>query len=209
MLLRRVSRLSSYGRVLLIPSVPAVGSRNVSILTNHNGLRLNLSSGLLQCQFKTATVPPYSLASRTVPGLKATLEARMSTWFPNTQTSLLAAPVPVSAVQTRSVIKWSMRKGKRKSVKAVIKRFKRLDWAGRGIWIRARAGASKRMWKKSPAQRRRCKTHVFVNATQSNLLDKMVTRCWKRVRHYPDDPYKSYMRRDNYYLTRSYPREFY
>lgn len=45
----------------------------------------------------------------------------------------------------------------------------------RGIWIRPRAGAKKRMWKKSPAQRRRCKTHVFTNATQSNLLDKMVS----------------------------------
>ncbi|KAK8391057.1 hypothetical protein O3P69_017008 [Scylla paramamosain] len=78
-----------------------------------------------------------------------------------------------------------------------------------GIWIRARAGARKRMWKKSPAQRRRCKTHVFCNATQSYMLDKMVTRYWRRMRFYPDDPYAPYMNRENFRLTNGYPKEFY
>lgn len=39
----------------------------------------------------------------------------------------LALP-PAITVPSRSVVKWSMRKGKRKSVGAVLKRFKRLHW---------------------------------------------------------------------------------
>merc|ERR1712212_635689 len=121
----------------------------------------------------------------------------------------LLLPTPATSVtQARSVVKWSLQKGKRKTVQAVLKRFKRLDWGGRGMWIRARQGANKKMWKKSPRQQLRLKTHVFCNATQSQLLDKMVTRYWKKVRHYPDDPYKPYLRRENFKATQSRPREF-
>lgn len=43
------------------------------------------------------------------------------------------------------------------------------------MWIRPRQGANKKMWKKSQTQRLRAKTHVFCNATQSQMLDKMVS----------------------------------
>ncbi|KAK7086053.1 mitochondrial 54S ribosomal protein YmL35 [Halocaridina rubra] len=112
-------------------------------------------------------------------------------------------------VQTRSVTKWSLSKGKRSTVKAVILRFKRLNWSGRGIWIRARAGASKKMWKKNRKRKHRAKTHVFCNATQSQMLDKMVTRFWRRNRYYPDDPYRPYMHREGFSLTERYPREYF
>merc|ERR1712071_246082 len=48
--------------------------------------------------------------------------------------------------QTRSVTKWSLNKGKRKSVKAVTQRFYRLQW---GAWIRPMVGNHKRHWSKT------------------------------------------------------------
>lgn len=100
----------------------------------------------------------------------------------------------------RSVTKFSLIKGKRKSVKAVLKRFKRLDW---GAWIRTHSGRQKKLFKKSAELRRRLRQHVFTNATQSWLLDKMVTSYWRRPRHYVDDPYSPYHKRDEYFATKS------
>ena len=98
--------------------------------------------------------------------------------------------------------KFSLRKGKRKTVKAVIKRFKRLDWGG---WIRTIAGRRKRMWKKSARRKWRVKQHVFVNGTQATLLDKMTTKYWHRPRYYIDDPYKPYQTREEFRMTRKKP----
>ncbi|XP_034115898.1 39S ribosomal protein L35, mitochondrial [Drosophila albomicans] len=111
----------------------------------------------------------------------------------------LSSPA-LSALPTRSVTKFSLIKGKRKSVKAVIKRFKRLDW---GAWIRTHTGRHKKMFKKSMELRRRLRQHVFTNATQSWLLDKMVTSYWRRPKHYIDDPYAPYHKRDEYFATKS------
>jgi large subunit ribosomal protein L35 len=104
--------------------------------------------------------------------------------------------------QVRTVTKFSMKTGKRKSVKAATKRFKRLDW---NIWIRTRTARHKRIWRKSGHQRRRAKQHVFVNATQSWLLDKMVTTFWRRPKNYVDDPYEPYQKRENYPVSRKKP----
>ncbi|XP_042874526.1 39S ribosomal protein L35, mitochondrial-like [Penaeus japonicus] len=123
--------------------------------------------------------------------------------------SLLMPTPTTSASQTRTVVKWSLQKGKRKTVQAVLKRFKRLDWGGRGMWLRPRQGANKKMWKKSPQQKLRSKTHVFCNATQSQMLDKMVCRYWKKTRYYPDDPFRPYLQRDSFKATKSGPREFF
>lgn len=95
-----------------------------------------------------------------------------------------------------------MKKGKRKTVKAALKRFKRLDW---GIWIRTRSGRHKRLWKKSPNNKYRKRQHVFTNATQSLLLDKMVTNRWRKPKYYVDDPYRPYHSRENYWVTRRKP----
>ncbi|XP_041782930.1 39S ribosomal protein L35, mitochondrial [Anopheles merus] len=103
---------------------------------------------------------------------------------------------------SRTVIKFSLRKGKRKTVKAVIKRFKRLDWGG---WIRTLSGRHKKMWRKKANRKRRLRQHVLVNATQSTLLDKMVTKYWKRPRYYIDDPYTPYHTREEFVYTRRKP----
>ncbi|KAH8346578.1 hypothetical protein KR084_005472, partial [Drosophila pseudotakahashii] len=105
-----------------------------------------------------------------------------------------------SPPNTRSVTKFSLIKGKRKTSKAVLKRFKRLDW---GAWIRTHSGRQKKLFKKSSALRRRLKQHVFTNATQSWLLDKMVTSFWRRPKHYINDPYRPYHSRNEYYATQS------
>ncbi|XP_059050517.1 large ribosomal subunit protein bL35m [Achroia grisella] len=105
-------------------------------------------------------------------------------------------------IPTRSVTKFSLKKGKRKTVKAVIHRFFRLHWGG---WIRTKAGRKKRLWKKSSAQKRRLRQHVLCNATQNTLLDKMVTKFWKRPKYYVDDPYTPYHSREEYAFTRKKP----
>ncbi|KAH8256478.1 hypothetical protein KR032_010912, partial [Drosophila birchii] len=125
----------------------------------------------------------------------------------------LASPSPVTFLQlpaslgatgsppsTRSVTKFSLIKGKRKTVKAVLKRFKRLEW---GAWIRTHSGRQKKLFKKSGALKRRLRQHVFTNATQSWLLDKMVTSYWRRPKHYINDPYRPYHTRDEYFATQS------
>ncbi|XP_030369713.1 39S ribosomal protein L35, mitochondrial [Scaptodrosophila lebanonensis] len=103
-------------------------------------------------------------------------------------------------VPSRNVTKFSLIKGKRKTVKAVLKRFKRLDW---GAWIRTHSGRNKKLFKKSSALKRRLRQHVFTNATQSWLLDKMVTSYWRRPKPYINDPYAPYHRRDEYFATKS------
>lgn len=115
---------------------------------------------------------------------------------------LLNLVLQPNVAQVRTVIKFSMIKGKRKTVKPVLKRFKRLAW---GIWIRTRTARFKRLWKKSQPQRYRKRQHVFVNATQSTLLDNMVTSYWRRPRHYINDPYEPYQSRENFLATRRKP----
>ncbi|XP_062563557.1 large ribosomal subunit protein bL35m [Armigeres subalbatus] len=127
-----------------------------------------------------------------------------------TQPSNILSATPVAnAAQplqpARTVIKFSMSKGKRKSVKPVIKRFKRLDWGG---WIRTKAGRHKHMWKKSPNRKRRLRQHVLVNSQQATLLDKMVTKYWKRPRFYIDDPYTPYHTREEFRETKRKPLKY-
>ncbi|PNF28761.1 39S ribosomal protein L35, mitochondrial [Cryptotermes secundus] len=104
--------------------------------------------------------------------------------------------------QIRTVTKFSLKKGKRKTVKAVIRRFFRLSWGG---WIRTRAGRFRHLWRKSEYQKYRYRQHIFCNATQCTLLDKMVTKYWKRRRYYVDDPYEPYHTREEFPYTRKKP----
>ncbi|KAM9211857.1 large ribosomal subunit protein bL35m isoform 1-T4 [Dugong dugon] len=94
----------------------------------------------------------------------------------------------------RTVTYFSSRKGKRKTVKAVIYRFLRLH---SGLWLRRKAGYKKKLWKKTPARKRRLREFVFCNKTQSKLLDKMTTSFWKRRNWYANDPYQMYHDRTN------------
>ncbi|XP_063315903.1 large ribosomal subunit protein bL35m [Pelobates fuscus] len=95
---------------------------------------------------------------------------------------------------TRSLTYFGVRSGKRKSVKAVPKRFMRLHC---GLWIRKKAGYKKKLWKKMAARKKRLREVVFCNKTQSKLLDKMTTSFWKRRNWYSDDPYQKYHDRTN------------
>jgi large subunit ribosomal protein L35 len=98
-----------------------------------------------------------------------------------------------------------MRKGKRKSVRAVHLRFYRLAWGG---WVRTICGRHKRLWRKSPPRKRRLRQHVLCNATQSTLLDKMAGPYWTRRRYYVDDPYEPYHTREEYPLSATKPKPF-
>ncbi|XP_067135310.1 uncharacterized protein mRpL35 [Centruroides vittatus] len=93
---------------------------------------------------------------------------------------------------SRNVTKYSLVKGKRKTVKAVKRRFLRLN---SGYWIRPKSGRAKRLHKKSAGRRYRLRWHVFCNAKHSKILDKMVSAYWKRPRYYVDDPYNPYQER--------------
>ncbi|XP_006008663.1 39S ribosomal protein L35, mitochondrial [Latimeria chalumnae] len=94
----------------------------------------------------------------------------------------------------RTVTYFSGKKGKRKSVKAVVKRFLRLHC---GLWLRRQAGYKKKLWKKKAARKRRLRQHIFCNKTQSKLLDKMTTSFWKRRNWFVNDPYQKYHNRTN------------
>ncbi|XP_054725863.1 39S ribosomal protein L35, mitochondrial [Anastrepha obliqua] len=172
-------------------------------------LRAVLSSAIRTATRFTNTCPVV------VPTLR-TLSYKMSNPLPSSSSTLLSKFSPVSGQQintsdvtaltlfqqqpSRSLTKFSLNKGKRKSVKAVLKRFKRLDW---GIWIRTHTGRNKKMFKKSKELRRRLRQHIFTNSTQSYLLDKMVTSFWRRPKHYIDDPYAPYHKRDEFFATKS------
>uniref|UniRef100_A0A8C2F8M8 Large ribosomal subunit protein bL35m n=1 Tax=Cyprinus carpio TaxID=7962 RepID=A0A8C2F8M8_CYPCA len=101
--------------------------------------------------------------------------------------SLMLQPV-------RNLTYYSLRKGKRKSVKSVVQRFLRLHC---GLWVRRKAGYKKKLWKKSAARKKRLREHVFCNKTQCKLLDKMTTPYWKRRNWYLNDPYQKYHDRVN------------
>lgn len=122
--------------------------------------------------------------------------------LPSINANILPQPLALQTQQSRSVTKFSLNKGKRKSVKAVIKRFRRLDW---GAWIRTYTGRQKKLFSKSPERRRRLRQHVFTNSTQSWLLDKMVTSYWRRPKNWVDDIYAPYHKRDEFFATKSKP----
>ncbi|KAF6209272.1 hypothetical protein GE061_015017 [Apolygus lucorum] len=122
---------------------------------------------------------------------------------PSLETRSFLVPTSPEQHSTRSLTKYSLQKGKRKSVKAVIRRFFRLDW---GIWIRPKCGRHKKIYTKSWRRRRRLRQHVFTNSTQSWLLDTMVTKYWRRPKYYPDDPYNPYHKREEYPTTRRTPQ---
>ncbi|XP_056152371.1 39S ribosomal protein L35, mitochondrial isoform X2 [Lampris incognitus] len=94
----------------------------------------------------------------------------------------------------RNLTYFSVKKGKRKSVKSVTERFLRLHC---GLWVRRQAGYKKKLWKKLPARKKRLREFIFCNKTQCKLLDKMTTSFWKRRNWYLNDPYFKYHDRVN------------
>lgn len=110
----------------------------------------------------------------------------------NSFTPLSCLQLQSLSIPVRTVTKKSLQSAKRKSVKVALTRFYRLHWGG---WIRTRCGRHKKMHKKSSNLRHRLRQHVLVNSTQATLLDNMVTKFWKRPKHYIDDIYDPYHRR--------------
>ncbi|KAG5895710.1 hypothetical protein JTB14_021402 [Gonioctena quinquepunctata] len=115
-------------------------------------------------------------------------------------------PQVITDSATRTVTKFSFRKGKRKSVKAVLKRFYRLEWGG---WIRTKCGRNKKLWKKSPPRKRRLRQHVLCNGQQSYMLDKMVGPYWRKPKYYIEDPYEPYHSRGEFSLATTKPRPYF
>ncbi|XP_043118129.1 39S ribosomal protein L35, mitochondrial isoform X1 [Puntigrus tetrazona] len=124
--------------------------------------------------------------------------AAVPTAAPLPQTGLLDRVTPLipslMLQPVRNLTYYSLRKGKRKSVKSVVQRFLRLHC---GLWVRRKAGYKKKLWKKSAARKKRLREHVFCNKTQCKLLDKMTTPFWKRRNWYLNDPYQKYHDRVN------------
>ncbi|XP_054714743.1 39S ribosomal protein L35, mitochondrial-like [Uloborus diversus] len=105
-------------------------------------------------------------------------------------------PVAVNNFNSsRTVTKFSLKTGKRKSVQAVLTRFYRLN---SGLWIRRRAGCHKRLWRKSDYQKYHGKEHVFCTRAQCIMFDKMITNYHKKRKYYIDDPFEPYQVRHNY-----------
>jgi len=84
---------------------------------------------------------------------------------------------------------YDLKDGQRKSLKAVVARFKRLDW---GPWIRPRSGRAKKLWKKSMLQLNNNEKHVMCKLWHNRRFDRAVSSEIKELRHIPDDPYKVY-----------------
>lgn len=107
---------------------------------------------------------------------------------------------------TRTVTKFSLKKGRRKTVKTVLKRFYRLNWGG---WIRTIAGRHKHLWRKSKRRKARLQQHVLCNGQQSYLLDKMVNAYWRKPKYYVDDPYAPYHNRDWFNYSYKKPKPYF
>ncbi|XP_058804628.1 large ribosomal subunit protein bL35m [Phymastichus coffea] len=159
----------------------------------------NVTSTLLSPQARSLSVFAKQLECQTT--LK--VENKGTKNLSNSINKLLVLQTQFSAVPCRTVTKFSLKKGKRKSVKTVLYRFYRLNW---GIWIRTKAGRQKHLWKKSASRRRKLKQHVFTNSTQSWMLDKMVTAFWRRPKYWVDDPYEPYHKREEFPFTQKKPR---
>ncbi|XP_072027153.1 uncharacterized protein [Amphiura filiformis] len=118
------------------------------------------------------------------------------------QSSQLLQPTIRFLVQPkRTIIRYSLGKGKKKTVKAVVSRFYRFN---SGLWLRCRAGRSKGLWKKSLKRRKRLKPFVFCSGPQSKKLDLMVTAYWRRQKNIPDDPLAPFENR-NWFGYKEYP----
>ncbi|XP_053658073.1 39S ribosomal protein L35, mitochondrial [Anopheles marshallii] len=183
--IRQVIQTRTFASRVQLPAVP--------VFTSHSGRNFSLF-----VRPNNDAVPFFRNTISRLPNNTCSME-------PSTSLRLLDAMAISPVLQTqpsRTVIKFSLRKGKRKTVKAVVKRFKRLDWGG---WIRTISGRHKKMWRKRASRKRRLRQHVLVNGTQATLLDKMVTKYWKRPRYYIDDPYAPYHTREEFVYTRRKP----
>ncbi|KAJ8917815.1 hypothetical protein NQ315_010724 [Exocentrus adspersus] len=141
-----------------------------------------------------------------IPKNASTFNSFLSKNLPCSQLLHNSNVADVTTVSTRNITKFSMNKGKRVSDRDVLKRFYRLHW---GIWIRTKCGRNKKLWKKRASRKRRLRQHVFCNATQSTMLDKMVTNYWRKPKYFVDDPYEPYHTREEWQFTYKKPKPYF
>ena len=79
--------------------------------------------------------------------------------------------------------------GERQGMTTAFWRFKRLDW---GHYIRMKAGAFRKQWKRDPYRLWQREAHVFCKKFHVNRFERMFHPEWKEKRHIPDDPYEKY-----------------
>ncbi|XP_039993452.1 39S ribosomal protein L35, mitochondrial [Xiphias gladius] len=171
----------------------AVLARRVSGLLRPLSASLRARTPQL-CQLSTLIQPP-SLYGAAAAAARAPLRSTVCQTPRYNILQRVSALVPSLTLQpSRNLTYYSLKKGKRKSVKSVTERFMRLHC---GLWIRRKAGYKKKLWKKKPARRKRLREIVFCNKTQSKLLDKMTTSFWRRRNWYLNDPYQKYHDRVN------------
>ncbi|XP_075419220.1 large ribosomal subunit protein bL35m [Tenrec ecaudatus] len=149
-----------------------------------------LLSALSTRHFSQLQTPVVSSTPRLI-----TPVGNLPCWLPAPILNRVGPLLPsVLKLPVRTLTYCSIRKGKRKTVKAVVYRFLRLH---SGLWVRRKAGYKKKLWKKTAARKRRLREFVFCNKTQSKLLNKMTTSFWKRRNWYANDPYQLYHDRTN------------
>ncbi|EHA99687.1 39S ribosomal protein L35, mitochondrial [Heterocephalus glaber] len=168
--------------------------RPVNILASsacrNNTKNACLNSALFTGHFSLTHIPVVSSAPRLVTSIR-----NLTYGYTGMILNRVAPLLPnVLMVSVGTLTYCSTRKGKRKTVKAVIYRFLRLH---SGLWLRRRYSYKKKLWKKTAARKRRLREMVFCNKTQSKHLDKMTTSFWKRLNWYVDDPYQKYHDRTN------------
>lgn len=151
-------------------------------------------------------ISPVAVKNHVIPNFIQLNSIRQFSLLPSTNLLQNPAISSVSNNTTRNVTKYSLQKGKRKSVKVVLHKFYRLHWGG---WIRTICGRHKKLWRKSSARKRRLRQHVFVNGTQRSLLDKMVGPYWRKPKYYVDDPYEPYHTREECQYTYTKPRPYF
>jgi len=155
------------------------------------------------CSYSTSAAVTQRLignsSSTTCHGISSGLLVGNISAFRTSPSTLLKTPNPLIFNSTRNVIKMSMRKGRRKTVKAAIHRFYRLDW---GAWISPKPGRERHLWKKSARRCQRLRFHIFRKTWENRVLEKMVTKYWVKKKYFVDDPYETYHTRDNFPITK-------
>lgn len=179
-----VGLLSRFQRLNLLPITSGKISQSVAATAACTG---TTHSGIKRFHNNVAVPPTFASSSPLL----------------NQTTTLLCKRYPGVVNQTRDVTKYSKSRGKMRSAKIVVRRFKRL---GNGLWIRRQAGYKHKAWRKrlkcgGPQIRYRQQRHIFCTSDHNKLFDKMVTPFYKRQRWTVTDPYKGYDEHVKFYYN--------
>ncbi|KAK8391051.1 hypothetical protein O3P69_017008 [Scylla paramamosain] len=125
-MLRSLCRLTAHSRVVTCALRPAVQATPLETFSALLRASATVSSQNLACQYSTGVRQTTHLSLKGVSGFQPA-NTKYGVMPILTNLAPLALP-SAGATPSRSVVKWSWKKGKRKTVKPVLKRFKRLHW---------------------------------------------------------------------------------